>query len=258
MNHNISRPVYDMGQAPYSPVFRHTDLPVYTTVEFDFFRCVAFDNSFYGRTVSELHAGNLRECRAENRYSDLFKNEKTSYWSEGMSVARSEVRSHRHCSSYLMFWAYDDTSSTFRTIPDSSRLYIINGMELGFSKILCKSENSVELFESELEIMDRIRSESPDGLVYDSRVKPNNRNYLFFERGFRKLSLRQVSLTIRENGRVNRNRVACATSSDYHPSIKEYGWCFEPIAKLKFDQKYLESEEYISRNNNFRRNDGCF
>ena len=122
-----------------------------------------------------------------------------------------------------MFQAYDDTSSTFRTILDSSGLYIINGMELEFSKILYKSENSVELSESELEIMDRIRSESPDCLVYDSHVRPNNRNYMFFERGFRKLSLRRVSLTIRENGRVNRNKVVCATSSDYYPFIKEYG-----------------------------------
>ena len=222
MDHNISRPVYDMGQSPGSPVFRHTDLPVYTTVEFDFFRCVAFDNSFYGRTVSELHAGNLRDCRTGNRYSTLF-NEKTSYWSERMSVARSEVRSHRSYKSHLMFQAYDDTSSTFRTMSDSSRLYIINGMELGFSKILYKSENSVELSESELEIMDRIRAESPDCLVYDSHIRPNDRNYLFFERGFRKLSLRQVSLTIRENGRVNRNKVVCATSSDYYPFMKEYG-----------------------------------
>ena len=81
----------------------------------------------------------------------------------------------------------------------------------------------MELSESELEIMDRIRSESPDCLVYDSHVRPNNRNYMFFERGFRKLSLRRVSLTIRENGRVNRNKVVCATSSDYYPFIKEYG-----------------------------------
>lgn len=202
-------------------------------------------NGFYNKTVSELHAGNLRDRKAGNRYSNLF-NEKTSYWSEDMSVARLEVRSHRSCYSHLMFWAYDDTSSTFRTIPDSSGLHIINGMELGFSKILYKSENSIKLSESELEIMDRIMAESPDGLVYDSHVRFNNRNYLFFERGFKKLSLRQVSLTIRENNRVNRNRVACATSSDYHPSIRAYGHYFELIAKLRFDEKYLESDEYIA------------
>ena len=137
-------------------------------------------------------------------------------------------------------------------------MHIVNGMELGFSKILYKSENSIELSESELEIMDRIRSESPDGLVYSSHVDPNHRNYLFFESGFRKLSLKQVSLTIRKDGRVNRNRVTCATSSDYTPSIEAYGHYFEPIAKLKFDERYLESEEYISRKTNYEHNVGLY
>lgn len=118
--------------------------------------------------------------------------------------------------------------------------------------------HSIELSESELEIMDRIRSESPDGLVYSSHVDPNHRNYLFFESGFRKLSLKQVLLTIRKDGRVNRNRVTCAASSDYTPSIEAYGHCFEPIAKLKFDERYLESEEYISRKTNYEHNVGLY
>lgn len=105
-----------------------------------------------------------------------------------------------------------------------------------------------------MEIMDRIRSESPDGLVYSSHIDPNHRNYLFFESGFRKLSLKQVSLTVRKDGRVNRNRVTCATSSDYTPSIEAYGHYFEPIAKLKFDERYLKSEEYISRKTNYEHN----
>lgn len=260
MDFNIPRPAYDMGQSPGSPIFRHKDkdLPIYITVEFDFFRCVAFNDGFYGKTVSELHSGNLRDNKTGNRHSVLFRNERTSYWSENMSVARSEVRKHEHYSSYLMFWAYDDTSSSFPTMSDRSALHIVNGMELGFSIILYKSENSIELSELELEIMDRIRSESPDGLVYSSHVDPNHRNYLFFESGFRKLSLKQVLLTIRKDGRVNRNRVTCATSSDYTPSIEAYGHCFEPIAKLKFDERYLESEEYISRKTNYEHNVGLY
>lgn len=114
--------------------------------------------------------------------------------------------------------------------------------------------HSIDLSESELEIMDRIRSESPDGLVYSSHVDPNHRNYLFFESGFRKLSLKQVSLTVRKDGHVNRNRVTCATSSDYTPSIEAYGHYIEPIAKLKFDERYLKSEEYISRKTNYEHN----
>lgn len=90
--------------------------------------------------------------------------------------------------------------------------------------------------------------------MYSSHVDPNHRNYLFFESEFRKLSLRGVSLTIRKDDRVNRNRVTCTTSSDYTPSIKAYGHYFEPIAKLKFDERYLKSEEYISHKTNYEHN----
>lgn len=91
--------------------------------------------------------------------------------------------------------------------------------------------------------MDRIRSESLDSLVYGSHVNPSHCNYMFFDSGFRKLSLRKLSLTIRKDDRVNRNRAVCAISSDYTPFIEAYGHYFEPIAKLKFDEKYPESED---------------
>ena len=29
------------------PIYKHKDLPVYITDEFDFFRCVEFNNEFY-------------------------------------------------------------------------------------------------------------------------------------------------------------------------------------------------------------------
>ena len=44
-------------------IYKHKNLPVYVTYEFDFYRCVEFNESFYGKSVYELHEGNLRECR---------------------------------------------------------------------------------------------------------------------------------------------------------------------------------------------------
>lgn len=46
---------------------RHTRLPIIITEEFDFFRCVVFNDKFYGKTVSELHSGNLRTNSRYNR-----------------------------------------------------------------------------------------------------------------------------------------------------------------------------------------------
>ena len=57
---------------------------------------------------------------------------------------------------------------------------------------------------------------------------------------------------------VSTGTESCATSSDYTPSIEAYGHYFEPIAKLKFDERYLESEEYISRKTNYEHNVGLY
>ena len=54
-------------------IWKHKQLPVYVTDEFDFYRCICFNDSFYGKTVSELHEGNLRNATSENRYSKLFR-----------------------------------------------------------------------------------------------------------------------------------------------------------------------------------------
>lgn len=43
------------GRTQYLP-----EIPVACSQEFDFYRCVEFSHSMYGKTVSELHAGNLR------------------------------------------------------------------------------------------------------------------------------------------------------------------------------------------------------
>ena len=245
-----ARQVHDMGQSFGSPVYRHRDLPIYVTFEFDFFRCVSFRDTFYGKTISELHSGNLRDNKSGNRYSNLFQNERTSYWSESKKIARFEVRAHEVCKSYLMFWAYDDSSSTFPTADETS-LHIVNGMDLGFSTLLYKSENAIELSSQEHEILDLIKEESPDCLVYESHVDPEYRNFLFFERGFKKLSLREVQLTINDGEHINRNRVFCASTCDYIPSTKSYGYYFEPIARKKFEKKYLDSDEFKFRNSGY-------
>ncbi len=50
-------------------IYKHITLPVYMTDEFRFFRCVRFEDGFYGKTISELHNGNLRVNKSDNRYS---------------------------------------------------------------------------------------------------------------------------------------------------------------------------------------------
>ena len=55
------------SQAYNMPTLKHKELPLYETSEFDFFRCVEFNDSFYGKTMSELHCGNLRFCDEKNR-----------------------------------------------------------------------------------------------------------------------------------------------------------------------------------------------
>ena len=56
------------GRTQYLP-----EIPVACSREFDFYRCVEFSHSMYGKTVSELHAGNLR-LPSGGRYSSVFGN----------------------------------------------------------------------------------------------------------------------------------------------------------------------------------------
>ena len=48
------------SQAYGGYVRRHRDLPLIDADEFIFYRLVNFSENMYGKTVSELHAGNLR------------------------------------------------------------------------------------------------------------------------------------------------------------------------------------------------------
>jgi len=72
-------------------------------------------------------------------------------------------------------------------------------------------------------------------------------NFLFFEKGFQKLSLREVRLRLGDKKGKNSNTVACAVTSDYCPIIKNYGFYFSPIAKTGINHTYTQSEEYKLR-----------
>ncbi len=96
--------------------YRHKELPVYITEEFDFFRCVEFRDEFYGKTVSYLFNENLRKCIG--RYSKLFPNQKLSYWADSADTARLEIKKHGAENNILTFWAYDDGTSHDLTVAE--------------------------------------------------------------------------------------------------------------------------------------------
>lgn len=68
------------------------------------------------------------------------------------------------------------------------------------------------------------------------------------KKGFKKLSLRQVRLRLGDSKSKNSNFIYCAGGCDYTPSLEGYGYCFIPVAKVKFKNEYLTSKEYQSRN----------
>ena len=221
-------------------IYKHRELPILVGGEFDFFRCLAFDNVFYNKTVSELHAGNLRVRNNSNRYSSIFPYEKVSYWADSPITARAEIKCHIKTNNLVTFWAYDD---------DDEPLYIIDGRQFGFDEILWKDENNIALNKNEKEIISLIVQEKPDCLAYSSKRHNGGVNYLFFEKGFRKLSLRQVRLRLGNRNAKNSNSIYCAGGCDYAPYIKGYGYYFSSIAKIGFDKSYLQSREYLSRKN---------
>lgn len=236
-------PNQDFGRA----ILKHKNLPLYKTDEFDFYRCICFNDSFYGKTISDLHRGNLRQATPENRYSRLFPNEKISYWADSPQTARAEVKYHNHANDLLTFWAYDDATSTFPTIENDEPLIIIDGRETEFHLILEKIEKGKTLTSDEERTVELIRKENPDCLAYTSLRNKCGVNFLFFEKGFKKLSIRQVGLRLGNHKGKNTNRIICADTCDYSPFLKEYGEYFSPLARVNMDIKYIESEEYKKR-----------
>ncbi len=68
--------------------------------------------------------------------------------------------------------------------------------------------------------MELIKKESPDCLAYKSVANKDGLNFLFFEKGFKKLSLREASLYFGERKNKNTRTISCAINSDYSPIIK--------------------------------------
>ena len=230
-----------------TPVWEHCDLPILKTNNFNFFRCVEFCSNFYGKTISTLHAGNLRFSRTDNRYSQLFPGQKLSYWADSPETARAEVKKWGASNNLLTFWAYDDGSSFIPTVYPSDLLRIIDGIDLRFNEILRKLDMALPLSRSEESLVEQIALAEPDCLAYKSEARKSSTCFLFFEHGFRKLSLRHVSLRLGSENGKNRAGVACAITSDFTPVLEGYGYYFLPKARVRYDKSYEGTEEYLLR-----------
>ena len=229
-------------------VLKHKTLPIFETAEFDFYRCVPFNESFYGKTVSELHQGNLRERRTGNRYSMLFSGKKVSYWADSKKTAHAEMEKHNQGHNLLTFFAYDDATASFPTLTKQRDvLRIIDGRQLGFHEILKKDDNNIPLSDEEKSLINQFEKENPDCLAYWSEARKNGVNFLFFENGFKKLAVRELSLRLGNEKGKNKNRIYCAGTCDYTAWLGAYGDYFMPKARILHDAKYELSEEYLNR-----------
>ena len=123
-----------ISQSYGRPTYKHKELPVYITDEFNFFRCVEFNDEFYGKTASALFNGNLRTC--SGRYAKLFPNQKLSYWANSPTTARAEIKKHGAGKNILTFWAYDDRTSTFPILQNEEPLIIIDGRKTGVQELI--------------------------------------------------------------------------------------------------------------------------
>lgn len=228
-------------------ILKHKELPILQSHDFNFFRCLEFSEQYYGKTIRELHSGNLRVSRKDNRYSSLFPEQKLSYWADSPQTARAEVKKWGAGKNLLTFWAYDDGSSFVPTVYPADYLRIIDGIHFGFDKILKKVGNNENLSVDEQNYIEKIALEEPDCLAYKSETRKNGICFLFFEHGFRKLSLREVSLRLGDYPGKNSAKVPCAITGDFVPVLKSYGYYFSPKAKIKYNTQYENTDEYILR-----------
>ena len=130
-----------ISQSYGRPTYKHKELPVYITDEFNFFRCVEFNDEFYGKTASALFNGNLRTC--SGRYAKLFPNQKLSYWANSPTTARAEIKKHGAGKNILTFWAYDDRTSTFPILQNEEPLIIIDGRKTGVQELIDSTKSTV-------------------------------------------------------------------------------------------------------------------
>lgn len=230
-------------------ILKHRNLPIFCLKEFNFYRIIEFKTEFYKKTVSELHGNNLREPIVNNRYSNLFDLGKVSYWSSDENTAKKEFIFHNNeAKNFIIFHSYDDFTSTIPIMDINENLIIVDGTKLlGFSEILEKYENNIEFTNKEKELINKIEKFNPDCIAYNSKRNPIGVNYMFFEKGFKKLALKEIKLKIKIKNTTHQNQIICAHSSDYLPLIKNYGYYFDSIAKVKFNEKYLNTSEYMKR-----------
>ncbi len=239
-----------ISQSYDRPTYKHKELPIYITDEFDFFRCVEFNDDFYGKTASALFNGNLRTC--SGRYAKLFPNQKLSYWADSPVTARAEIKKHGAGNNILTFTAYDDRTSTFPILQNEEPLIIIDGRKKGIQKLIDKADKEMELSDAEQSYIKALMAQDPDCLVYDSHAKRGGENFIFFEKGFKKLALRKLQLRFGKNNGGNVNRIVCADTCDYLPFIESYGMYFQPKTRVKMDKSYLLSDEYLQRKEVYR------
>lgn len=240
-----------ISQSYVRPTYKHKELSVYITDEFNFFRCVEFNDEFYGKTASALFNGNLRTC--SGRYAKLFPNQKLSYWADNPTTARAEIKKHGAGKNILTFWAYDDRTSTFPILQNEEPLIIIDGRKTGVQELIDKADKEKELSNAEQSYINDLMAQEPDCLAYDSHAKSGGENFIFFEKGFKKLALRQLQLRLGENNGGNVNRIVCADTSDYLPFIENYGMYFQPKTQVKMDKSYLLSDEYLQHKEVYRK-----
>ncbi len=224
-------------------ILKHKTLPIYEATSFDFFRRIPFIDVFYEKSMIELHCGNLRMNKKGNRYSDIFPGQKVSYWSDSPQTAQAEYYRWHHSKNYITFWAYDDGSSYIPTVYPPEPLYIIDGRDIGINKIIRKRNSDLNLDSNEISIIDTIAYKHPDCLAYESEQRKGGINYLFFEKGFKKLSLRQVSLRLGEEPSNNHNKIICADGSDYTPCFKGYCGMFLPKTKIRYKDIGANTDE---------------
>lgn len=110
----------------------------------------------------------------------------------------------------------------------------------------------MELSDAEQSYIKALMAQDPDCLVYDSHAKRGGENFIFFEKGFKKLALRKLQLRFGKNNGGNVNRIVCADTCDYLPFIESYGMYFQPKTRVKMDKSYLLSDEYLQRKEVYR------
>lgn len=83
----------------------------------------------------------------------MFPNQKLSYWADNTVTARAEIKKHGAGINILTFWAYDDRTSTFPTLPNQEPLIIIDGCKCGTQDLLDKADRGMQLAKAEQDYM---------------------------------------------------------------------------------------------------------